>query len=156
MSYVEQEKQNFLEEKSKYFPKEKLQAVSEIINGADDDIFEIIYNMKLKKPSTAVLLGFLCLDRFMFKQGVLGVIKLLTYGGLGIWWLIDIFTASKRAKEYNFSILNTVVSNRNAIPTGRDKLENFKNNKELQKTLLNGARSIARSAKDLHNTMYID
>lgn len=38
----------------------------------------------------AILLGFLGVDRFYAGNAVAGVIKLLTVGGFGIWWLIDI------------------------------------------------------------------
>jgi TM2 domain-containing membrane protein YozV len=49
----------------------------------------------------AWLLGGWGVDRFMLGQVGLGVAKLLTCGGCGIWGLIDIFTASGRTKKYN-------------------------------------------------------
>ena len=38
----------------------------------------------------AVVLGFIGIDRFYSGSIGLGVLKLLTSGGLGLWWLIDI------------------------------------------------------------------
>jgi len=38
----------------------------------------------------AVVLGFLGIDRFYSGSIGLGVLKLLTSGGFGLWWLIDI------------------------------------------------------------------
>lgn len=35
-------------------------------------------------------LGYLGIDRFYLGHTVLGVVKLLTCGGLGVWWLIDV------------------------------------------------------------------
>jgi TM2 domain len=38
----------------------------------------------------SVFLGFVGADRFYLGYGVLGLIKLFTFGGLGLWWLLDI------------------------------------------------------------------
>ena len=38
----------------------------------------------------SVFLGFLGVDRFYLGYGVLGLIKLFTGGGFGLWWLLDI------------------------------------------------------------------
>jgi hypothetical protein len=39
---------------------------------------------------SSVFLGFLGVDRFYLGYGVLGLIKLFTFGGFGLWWLLDI------------------------------------------------------------------
>lgn len=38
----------------------------------------------------SILLGALGVDRFYLGYTLLGILKLITGGGLGIWWLIDI------------------------------------------------------------------
>lgn len=38
----------------------------------------------------AILVGTLGIDRFYSGSIMLGVLKLVTLGGLGIWWLIDL------------------------------------------------------------------
>jgi hypothetical protein len=38
----------------------------------------------------SLLLGFLGVDRFYLGKVGTGIVKLLTFGGLGIWWLIDL------------------------------------------------------------------
>lgn len=48
----------------------------------------------MKSKTTAiilsVLLGNLGVDRFYLGYTGLGILKLLTIGGFGIWWLIDL------------------------------------------------------------------
>ena len=39
----------------------------------------------------------------------MGIIKLCTCGGCGIWALIDIFTAGKRTREFNLSKINEIL-----------------------------------------------
>jgi TM2 domain-containing membrane protein YozV len=38
----------------------------------------------------SILFGSLGVDRFLMGQVGLGILKLLTLGGCGIWWLIDV------------------------------------------------------------------
>lgn len=38
----------------------------------------------------SLLFGLVGADRFVSRQPVLGVVKLLTAGGLGVWWLVDV------------------------------------------------------------------
>lgn len=38
----------------------------------------------------SITLGYLGVDRLYLGHGLLGTLKLCTFGGAGIWWLLDI------------------------------------------------------------------
>ena len=50
----------------------------------------------------SILIGTLGIDRFYLGYIGLGILKLITGGGLGIWWLIDIIMiATGKLKDAN-------------------------------------------------------
>lgn len=53
----------------------------------------------------SVFFGTLGIDRFIMGHVGLGILKLLTGGGLGIWWLIDVILI---ATKYEFKNINWV------------------------------------------------
>lgn len=66
----------------------------------------------MKSRTTAlilsILLGSLGIDRFYLGHVGLGVLKLITLGGAGIWWLIDIIMiANGSMKDGNGNLLST-------------------------------------------------
>lgn len=64
-------------------------------------VFQSQYSSERKDRGTATILAFLSWDRIWFGDLGLGILKLITWGFCGIWWLIDIFTAGSRCDEYN-------------------------------------------------------
>lgn len=60
----------------------------------------------MKSKTTAlilsILLGTIGVDRFYLGYVGLGILKLITGGGLGIWWIIDIILiATGKLKDKN-------------------------------------------------------
>ena len=49
----------------------------------------------------SVVFGWLGVDRFIMGHVVLGILKLITFGGLGIWWLVDLIIISTKDKFRN-------------------------------------------------------
>jgi TM2 domain-containing membrane protein YozV len=57
----------------------------------------------------SILGGHFGIDRFIIGDMGLGVAKLLTCGGLGIWTIVDWFLIMERTKEVNFEKLRQIV-----------------------------------------------
>ncbi len=53
----------------------------------------------------SILVGALGIDRFMLGEVGLGVAKLLTAGGCGIWTIVDWCIITNKTKEYNYNEL---------------------------------------------------
>ena len=88
------------------FPDDKIGIIQSQLEKIDDKKFLSVQSANYKSGTTlfivSLFLGGLGVDRFMLGQTGLGIIKLLTCGGVGIWWLIDLFLISKTGKEKNF------------------------------------------------------
>jgi TM2 domain-containing membrane protein YozV len=78
--------------------------LSQITKDLDDTkkmIFNQQYQSEKKDPGTVVILAIFSFDRFWLGDIGLGILKYMTAGGCGIWWLIDLFTAKSRCDNYN-------------------------------------------------------
>ena len=93
----------------KFFADDKLPLLKDKLKSLDGNRFSVISALSLKDPTiilvAAVLGGIFGADRFMLGQTGLGIAKLLTLGGCGVWSVIDWFTAAKRAKEANYELV---------------------------------------------------
>ena len=47
----------------------------------------------------SIIFGAIGVDRFIMGHVGLGILKLITFGGCGIWWLVDLILI---ATKYNF------------------------------------------------------
>lgn len=65
--------------------------------------------MQMKDPIISLILsivvGYLGIDRFYVDDIGLGIIKLITCGGLYIWWLVDIFLIMGKTRMRNYERL---------------------------------------------------
>jgi len=99
----------FLMTSSKFFEGYQIPAIRERLLQMDDSKFVYLTALNLKDPSTLILVsifaGHLGIDRFMLGETGLGIAKLLTCGGLGIWTIVDWFLIMGRTREVNFERL---------------------------------------------------
>ncbi len=88
------------------FPTEKLMLVKSQLEKLDDNKLLHVQSISYKDPTLLIIIsllfGSLGIDRFMLGDTGLGIVKLLTCGGFGIWTIIDWFTVMQRTRELNY------------------------------------------------------
>lgn len=114
---------SFAMNSAKKFSTMDLAKIKSVLPTLTDNQLQMVVGEDYKDPNTmliiSLLLGGLGVDRFMLGQTGLGVVKLVTAGGLGIWWLIDLFSIQDRTKAYNGQLFDEVVQNsRLILPSG--------------------------------------
>ncbi len=113
--FMEEQKINqFIATNGKFFPAEKIMAIRKTLEEADESAASIIYTIGFKDTTTMLLisifLGYLGVDRFMLGEVGLGILKLFTCGGCGIWSIVDWCIITKKTQEYNFNKLMTTLT----------------------------------------------
>lgn len=88
------------------FTPSDLVLVKQKLQEESDDKFMMVQAINYKNPTTllivSIFLGSMGIDRFMLGDTGLGVAKLLTLGGCGIWTIIDWFNVQNRTKKLNY------------------------------------------------------
>ena len=95
----------FMMMNSKYFESHHLMAVREKLLTLDDSKWALAQSLQLKDPTTSLVVsllgGQLGIDRFMIGDTGMGIGKLLTCGGFGVWGIIDWFLIMGATREKN-------------------------------------------------------
>ena len=103
----------FIMSHSKFFSGEKLPMIKSQLEKIDDSKFMMVQALSYKDPTMmliiSILAGGLGIDRFMLGETGMGIAKLLTCGGLGIWTIIDWFTIMNKTKDINFQKLQQIL-----------------------------------------------
>ena len=103
----------FLAAHAAELPAEAMTEIRERLEASDDSKFDELQMLQFKNPTTMMLIAWLVgpygVDRFMLNDTTMGIVKLCTCGGCCIWWIIDIFTASKRTREFNLNKINEIL-----------------------------------------------
>ena len=99
----------FVMSNGKYFDAMQLTMIRERLMDADESKWAMISSVQLRDPMmmlvVSLLGGGLGIDRFMLGQTGVGIAKLITCGGLGIWSLVDLFLIQKATRQTNFEKL---------------------------------------------------
>lgn len=93
----------------KYFPQERFADVKTILENMSEDKQAALAMAEFKDPTISLIIsllgGGLGIDRFYIGDTGLGIAKLLTCGGLGIWSIIDWFLIMSAVREKKFQKL---------------------------------------------------
>ncbi|MBR3444087.1 MAG: TM2 domain-containing protein [Bacteroidaceae bacterium] len=91
------------------YPEEQLPFLREKLAATDDSKWPLISTLQPKNPTTmliiSIIVGSLGIDRFMLGETGLGILKLVTGGGCGIWSIVDWFLIQNKTKEFNYNKL---------------------------------------------------
>lgn len=109
----------FLSENQKKFNPQDILRLKKEFDAMSDAELLALTNTEFKDPTLSlvlsVLVGGLGVDRFYIGDIGAGVGKLLTGGGLGVWWLVDLFVIQKKTKKNNSEDLNETMMLNKAI-----------------------------------------
>jgi TM2 domain-containing membrane protein YozV len=87
--------------------------VRERLIAMDESKWVYVQTLQFKDPTISliisILIGALAIDRFLIGDIGLGIAKLLTCGGVGIWVIVDWFLIMGRTKEKNFEMFQQIV-----------------------------------------------
>ena len=97
----------FMMANAKFFESTHLAWIRDQLVQLDDSKWPILQTIQFKDPTTYLIIsllgGGLGIDRFMLGDTGLGIGKLLTCGGAGIWTIIDWFMIMPATREKNIA-----------------------------------------------------
>jgi len=92
---------------AKYFDTDHLPIIRERLLAVDESKWYMISTIELKDPTNSLIIsiiaGSLGIDRFVIGDVGLGIGKLLTCGGLGVWAIVDWFLIQGATKQKNLN-----------------------------------------------------
>ena len=95
----------FIMSNGKFFESHQINEIRDRLIALDESKWAMLSTAQFKDPTTtlivSILAGGLGIDRFMIGDTGLGVGKLLTCGGLGIWVIIDWFLIQEATRKKN-------------------------------------------------------
>ncbi len=99
----------FLMANGRYFESTQIPQLKDRLLRADDSKWTMLQSIDYKNPTTtlivSILVGYLGIDRFMIGDTGLGVLKLITCGGFGIWAIVDWFLIMDLTRDKNMEKL---------------------------------------------------
>ena len=96
-----------------YVPTEQVQYIRQRLEALPEQQLSMLYSISFQDPTMLLIIsllgGTLGIDRFLLGQIGLGVGKLLTCGGCGIWSIVDLFLIMDATRQSNAQKLFAVI-----------------------------------------------
>ncbi|ATA72013.1 TM2 domain-containing protein [Capnocytophaga canis] len=103
----------FIVSNGKYFKSEAIPYIRKQLSEMNENQWVMLQSLQFKDSQTALIVsligGGLGIDRFFIGDIGLGIAKLLTCGGLGIWTIVDWFLIMDATRDKNFEMLQNLL-----------------------------------------------
>lgn len=99
----------FMMSNAKFFEPSQFSMVRDKLLSLEDSSMNILSTIQFRDPTQtliiSILVGSLGIDRFIIGSTGIGIFKLLTCGGFGIWTIVDWFIIQKATRDKNMQKL---------------------------------------------------
>lgn len=103
----------FIMTNGKFFESHKVAAIRDQLLLMPEEKWTQLQTIQFKDPTTSIIVSILAgqlgIDRFLIGDTGMGIGKLLTCGGLGIWTIIDWFLIMDATREHNMEKLAKIL-----------------------------------------------
>lgn len=104
----------FIMSNNKYFESHQVGPIRDRLETLNEEEWRQLHTIQFRDPTISLIVsligGQLGIDRFMIGDTGLGIGKLLTCGGFGIWAIIDWFMIMGATRERNLEKLQRALS----------------------------------------------
>lgn len=156
----------YLEQNKDYlFPNNEIseRSLENALAAAPEDFDLFLGGITFRNPSTVQIIsvfpGSLGVDRFFLGDIGMGLLKYFTFGGVGIWWIADIFSAKDRCRAYNCKQLleaindpSTIAKMQNTNAAINNTIANAKKFTPVVGELVKGAKEVGKTFE--HDNYY--
>lgn len=130
------------------------------LSAAPENFDLMLNSIPLRRPSTLQIIsifpGSLGVDRFYLGEITKGLLKYITFGGVGVWWIADIISAKNRCRAYNCKKIIAAINDPSVIAQMQNTDDKIKTTVENAKKFAPVAKAVFKGAKDIQKTFDID